>query len=127
MLTVDISGGRSADGEQILISFWPSAAGLLPGGGFDVDAWEAAQTHLVPAPGANAREAFYEAYRTARLVAREHGGLEFLDLCIDEEPCPFPDLKREDALRAPAVVRIDNGKAFQSRTSGELRQVRTVR
>ncbi|PKN06644.1 MAG: hypothetical protein CVU73_15885 [Deltaproteobacteria bacterium HGW-Deltaproteobacteria-8] len=119
MLTVNLTGYRDVKGTLWLLSFWPADAGLLPDGGFDDDAWDDAQTHASVVPGADVHTAFREAYRTARIAARDHGGFEFLIL-PDYEPIRFPDLE-PDALRAPAVIVDDGGPSYRSpvKLSGE--------
>ncbi len=114
MLTVNLTGFKRLDGKFALLSYAPSGAGCLPGGGFDDEAWDAAQTHLVTDPGADIRATFREAYRLARIEARKHGGLEFLPTTCDEDPCPLPDLPRTEHFGSPAVVMLDNGTAFIS-------------
>lgn len=119
MLTLDVSSKRLPDGGQIVLTTWPSEAGQLPDGGFDVDAWEEVQVFFIAAPGADLREAFHAAYRMARIEARRHDGLEFLIL-PDYEPIRFPDLE-PDALCAPAVSVDDGGPSYRSpvKLSGE--------
>lgn len=120
MLTVDISKHHGVGGERIMLSYWPSEAGVLPDGDFDDDAWEASQTFLAAMPGVPAREAFRVAYRMARIEARKHGGLEFFNTLIDEEPCHLPDLTPA-ALVVPAVIVDDGGPSYRTRAklSGE--------
>lgn len=119
MLTLDVSSKRLPDGGQIVLTTWPSGAGNLPAGGFDVDAWEEAQVFYIAPSNANLREAFHAAYRLARIEARKHGGLEFTSGC-DEEPIHYPDLE-PDALRAPTVSVDDGGPSYRSpvKLSGE--------
>jgi len=118
MLILDVSSKRLPSGGQIVLTTWPSDAGQLPGG-FDVDTWEEAQTFYVAAPGGCLRAAFDEAYRSARVEARKHGGVEFL-IPPDHEPIRFPDLEA-NGLRAPEVIVLDGGPGYRSpvKLSGE--------
>ena len=98
MLTASL-GYKTLDEEMILLTYWPTGAGDLPGGGFDVDAWEESQTHVCKVTEADPREAWKEAYRLLRLVAREAGGLEWLPDMVDCEPCPLPDRRDGECWR----------------------------
>lgn len=113
MLTIELTGYRDVEGTLWLLNFFPSDAGELPGGGFDVDAWDDAKTFISAVPGADVRAAFRTAYRMARIEARKHGGLEFMQTIFDDEPCPLPDLK-PNALAAPAVIVDDGGPSYRS-------------
>lgn len=115
MLTIELTGYRDVEGTLWLLNFFPSGAGVLPGGGFDCDAWEDSKTFISAIPGADVRAAFREAYRRARIEARKHSGLEFMQTTFDDEPCPLPDLM-PNTLCAPAVILADNGSAYKTAT-----------
>lgn len=88
-------GYTSLNGKQVLISFWPSNAGELPNGDFDIDAWEESESTIAMVEGACPRAAWREAFRHVRKVARESGGLEWMDCkVLPDDPCPFPDRSR---------------------------------
>lgn len=70
-----------------LIEIWPTNAGVLPGGGFDVDAWEESKTILVLHGGG--RAVFKEAWREIRKLARRVGGCNIVSL-TGFEPAPLP-------------------------------------
>ncbi|MGE4193401.1 MAG: hypothetical protein AB7E51_08435 [Pseudodesulfovibrio sp.] len=120
MLTATLGFGVS-EGQKVLLTCWPTGAGELPGGGFDVDAWEEAQVHLCMVPGADPKTAWKAAHRRVREVARQMGGLEWLDICgVDGEPCPLPDRKPTDPfVGVPQLIVSDNGSAFTSCTPRE--------
>jgi len=119
MLTVGLGYGV-VEGERVLLTCWPTGAGDLPDGGFDVDTWEDAQVHLSMVPGADPREAWKVAYRRVREVARKMGGLEWFSLFLEDEPCPLPDRKVMDPFASvPRLIMLDNGSAS---TFGTLRE-----
>lgn len=83
-------GFKDHKGTQWLLSFWPCEAGITPEG-FDVDAWEAAQTHISAVPGANPKEAWREAYRVLRVEARKLGGFDWMERSFPDKPAPLPN------------------------------------
>jgi len=109
MLTLQWTGYQDAKGIFWLLSWWPSEAGEQAGGGFDVDAWDKSKTNVAAAPAD--RAAFREAYRLARIEARKHGGLEFVSVGSDEEPCPLPDLPLKSYGGA---LMVDNSPSYRS-------------
>jgi hypothetical protein len=120
MLTVGLGYGV-VEGQRVLLTCWPTGAGDLPDGGFDVDAWEDEQVHLSMVPGADPRKAWKVAYRRVREVARKMGGLEWFSIFLEDEPCPLPDRKPEaKALIIPKRIITDKGTAFSSRMVCDL-------
>lgn len=87
--------------DRTILSFWwewkaPKVSRFLLRKRFNLDKWEAAQTHIGIAPGANAKDAWKEAWRFVRMKSRdtlrEFSGYVLLDVAahIDGEPLPLP-------------------------------------
>ena len=80
--TLFISLGSASNSERHLLSFWWDYA--VGSGrtrfnnkiGFDVDRWEAEQTHIFANKGATMRNAWKTAWRIARVTARSYDGYE---------------------------------------------------
>lgn len=91
MIEALYSGCRNPNGHFEILSFWPEGAGHLPGAGFDVDAWEAAQRHISMPLGISPRVAWKVAYRLLRNRARQAGGLKWESYPHVDGVIPFPD------------------------------------
>jgi len=93
MLTVAL-GFEKINGRRVLLSFWPSDAGMLTGGCFDEAAWIRRTTHLLLPFASDPRTMWKLAYRHVRKMAHKNGGFEWCPDGQEDEPCPFPDRKK---------------------------------
>ena len=87
--------------DRTFLSFWwdwkkEGRSRFWKKNSFDEDKWEASQTHIAIAPGANPRAAWKEAWRMVRSMSQNKGrglhGYVIIDAAahIDGEPLPLP-------------------------------------
>ena len=98
-------GSRTEEG-MLLLSWWedyadPKRTRFMRNGHFNVDKWEAAQTHLFMRPGADPRTAWKEAWHMVRNHIRERrrertrlgrslAGYSFLESRMPCDPALLP-------------------------------------
>lgn len=83
-LFISLGYAPSVQTDRILLSWWVDFAKrnrsrfYTKRNGFNVEKWEAVQTHIAAVPGVRFRVAWKEAWRAARLEARRYDGYEVL-------------------------------------------------
>lgn len=106
-----ISLGYRTEEGMLLLSWWedyadPKRTRFMRNGHFNVDKWEAAQTHLFMCPGADPRAAWKEAWLWSATISGNAGGRErglvvlssatvFSSLVCPAIPLFFPNIQEK--------------------------------
>lgn len=88
-LFISLGDAHSVKTERILLSYWWDYAtnkrsrflkklGAYKKRSFDFEAWERSQTHLAASAGVSLREAWKDAWRSVRLLARIYDGYKVI-------------------------------------------------